>query len=167
MDETKKEEYKMHAKVNEAYNGDVEEAKFAIAVIQQINKDLELREKNTLVFNGLSYSQSYLYNQRKAINYSPPRQVGKEREVSMGLVHEKIISFAAFFLKYIYKRRVKCYDESGKIIRGMGDIYNLGIEHSYRLERFKKKIALLYWEVFSQGDAFILDDWQSEMFRKA
>ena len=150
----------MHAKVNEAYNGDVEEAKFAIAVIQQINKDLEVREKNTLVFNGLAYSQSYLYNQRKAINYSPPRQTGKEREVSMGLVHEKIISFAAFFLKYIYKRRVKCYDESGKIIRGMGDIYNLGIEHSYRLERFKKKIALLYWEVFSQGDAFILDDWQ-------
>ena len=150
----------MHAKVNEAYNGDVEEAKFAIAVIQQINKDLELREKNTLVFNGLSYSQSYLYNQRKAINYSPPRQAGKEREVSMGLVHEKIISFAAFFLKYIYKRRVKCYDESGKIVRGMGEIYNLGIEHSYRLERFKKKIALLYWEVFSQGDAFVLDDWQ-------
>ena len=150
----------MHAKVNEAYSGDVEEAKFAIAVIQQINKDLELREKNTLVFNGLSYSQSYLYNQRKAINYSPPRQAGKEREVSMGLVHEKIISFAAFFLKYIYKRRVKCYDESGKIVRGMGEIYNLGIEHSYRLERFKKKIALLYWEVFSQGDAFVLDDWQ-------
>ena len=150
----------MHAKVNEAYNGDVEEAKFAISVIQQINKDLELREKNTLVFNGLSYSQSYLYNQRKAINYSPPRQAGKEREVSMGLVHEKIISFAAFFLKYIYKRRVKCYDESGKIVRGMGEIYNLGIEHSYRLERFKKKIALLYWEVFSQGDAFVLDDWQ-------
>jgi len=160
MDETKKEEYKMHAKVNEAYSGDVEEAKFAISVIQQINKDLELREKNTLVFNGLSYSQSYLYNQRKAINYSPPRQAGKEREVSMGLVHEKIISFAAFFLKYIYKRRVKCYDESGKIVRGMGEIYNLGIEHSYRLERFKKKIALLYWEVFSQGDAFVLDDWQ-------
>jgi len=150
----------MHAKVSEAYNGDVDEAQFAIAVIQQINKDLELREKNTLVFNGLSYSQSYLYNQRKAINYSPPRQPGKEREVSMGLVHEKIISFAAFFLKYIYKRRVKCYDESGKIIRGMGEIYNLGIEHSYRLERFKKKIALLYWEVFSQGDAFVLDDWQ-------
>jgi len=150
----------MHAKVNEAYSGDVEEAKFAISVIQQINKDLELREKNTLVFNGLSYSQSYLYNQRKAINYSPPRQAGKEREVSMGLVHEKIISFAAFFLKYIYKRRVKCYDESGKIVRGMGEIYNLGIEHSYRLERFKKKIALLYWEVFSQGDAFVLDDWQ-------
>ena len=150
----------MHAKVNEAYSGDVEEAKFAISVIQQINKDLELREKNTLVFNGLSYSQSYLYNKRKAINYSPPRQAGKEREVSMGLVHEKIISFAAFFLKYIYKRRVKCYDESGKIVRGMGEIYNLGIEHSYRLERFKKKIALLYWEVFSQGDAFVLDDWQ-------
>ena len=150
----------MHAKVSEAYNGDVDEAQFAIAVIQQINKDLELREKNTLVFNGLSYSQSYLYNQRKAINYSPPRQAGKEREVSMGLVHEKIISFAAFFLKYIYKRRVKCYDESGKIVRGMGEIYNLGIEHSYRLERFKKKIALLYWEVFSQGDAFVLDDWQ-------
>ena len=36
----------------------------------------------------------------------------------------------------------------------------MGIEHSYRLERFKKKIALLYWEVFSQGDAFVLDDWQ-------
>lgn len=154
------DEKKLHDKVTDAYNNDVEEAKFAIAQIQQINKDLEAREKHTFVFNGLPYSQSYQYNQRKAINYVTPREPGKEREVSMGLVHEKIIGFAAFFLKYVYKRRVKCYDENGVIIKGMGDIYDLGIEHSYRLEQFKKKLALIYWEVFSQGDAFVQDDWE-------
>ena len=154
------EEKKLHEKVTDAYNNDVEEAKFAIKNIQQINKDLEAREKHTLVFNGLPYSQAYLYNQRKAINYVSPREPGKEREVSMGLVHEKIIGFAAFFLKYVYKRRVKCYDENGTIIKGMGDIYDLGIEHSYRLEQFKKKLALIYWEIFTQGDAFVQDDWE-------
>lgn len=137
----------------------VEEAKFAISTIQQINKDLEAREKHTVVFNGMPYSQAYLYNQKKAINYAAPLEPDKEREVSMGLIHEKIISFAAFFLKYIYKRRVKCYDENGKIVQGMGDVYDLAIEHSYRLEKFKQKLALLYWEVFSQGDCFALDDW--------
>ena len=137
------DEKKLHDKVIDTYTKsdgifDEVEAKFAISKIQQINKDLEAREKHTLVFNGMQYSLSYLYNQRKAINYYPPREPGKEREVSMGLVHEKIIGFAAFFLKYVYKRRVKCYGEDGKTVAGMGDIYNLGIEHSYRLERFKK-----------------------------
>lgn len=155
-----KEKKTLHAKVTDAYNDDVDEAKFAISQIQQINKDLEAREKHTTVFNGMPYSQSYVYNQRKAINYSPPREAGKEREVSMGIVHEKIIGFAAFFLKYVYKRRVKCYDQNGKIIRGMGDIYDLAIEHSYKLEQFKKKFALIYWEIFSQGDAFVQDDWE-------
>lgn len=138
---------------------DVDEEKFAVATIQQINKDLEAREKHTVVFNGVPYSQAYLYNQKKAINYSPPSNPGVEREVSMGLVHEKIISFAAFFLKYVFKRRMKCYDENGVIMKGMGEIYDLGIEHSYKLESFKKKIALIYWEVFTQGDCFVLDDW--------
>ena len=87
-------------------------------------------------------------------------RAGQGKEVSMGLVHEKIIGFAAFFLKYVYKRRVKCYDENGTIIKGMGDIYDLGIEHSYRLEQFKKKLALIYWEIFTQGDAFVQDDWE-------
>lgn len=165
-EETKKpEEPKaLHEKVQQAYSNaqgevDEKEARHAICTIECINKDLEAREKATLVFNGLSYSQSYLYNQRKAINYSPPREPGKDREVSMGLVHEKIIGFAAFFLKYVYKRRIKCYDDKGVVIRNAGEVYDLGIEHSYRLERFKQKIALIYWELFSQGDAFILDDW--------
>lgn len=164
-EDVKKEEVKeLHQRVQAAYSNsagevDEKEARHAIATIQQINKDLEAREKATLVFNGLSYSAAYLYNQRKAINYSPPFDPGEEREVSMGIVHEKIIGFAAFFLKYVYKRRIKCYDESGAVIKGAGEVYDLGIEHSYRLERFKQKIALIYWEVFSQGDAFILDDW--------
>jgi hypothetical protein len=149
----------LNAKVEEAYKTE-DEVKFAQATIQDINKALDAREQHTLVFNGIPYSKAYLYNQKKAINYAPPKNPKDDREVSFGLPHEKIIGLAAYFLKNVYKRRVKCYDENGNIMRGMGEVYDLAIEHSYRLEQFKKLIALIYWEVFTQGDAFILDEWE-------
>lgn len=142
------------------YNGDAVEAKHAQAVIMQVNSDLEAREAHTLVFNGMSYTDAYVYNQIKAINYAPPKQDGQSREISYGLVHEKIIGFCSFFLKNIYKRRVKVYDEKGNIVDGMGDIYDLSIEHSYRLEKLARKIGLIYWEVFTQGDAPVFEEWE-------
>lgn len=151
-----------HERLKEAY-GSEKEAKYAQKLIQQINDDLVLREKGTLVSNGIPYSQAYEYNQRKSINYAPAKNTKDDRQVSIGIVHEKIVSFVAIFLKYVYKRRIKCYNEKGELIRGMGKIYDLAIEYSHDLEQFKKKIALIYWELFTQGNAFVLEDWEVKM----
>lgn len=174
QDETKKSEMSAETitKLTQIY-GTEEEYKYAQALIQQINEDLELREKPSLVFNGISYSQGYEYNQKKAINYAPPRNVKDDREISLGIIHEKIVSFMAIFLKYVFKRRIKCYNEKGQLIKGLGEIYDLAIEFSHKLEQFKKKIAFIYWEVFTQGNAFVLEDWEVKVrdnpkaFRKA
>lgn len=143
--------------------GSEDEGTYARKLIKQINEDLDLREKGSIISNGISYSQAYAYNQRKAVNYAPPRNPKDDREVSFGIVHEKIISFVAIFLKYVFKRRIKCYDEKGNLVRGMGTVYDLAIEFSYALEQFKKKIALVYWETYTQGNAFVLEDWEVKM----
>lgn len=153
----KSEEVKL--KLTEIY-GDEACYQYAQKIIQQVNQDLEIREQNSYVFNGIPYSRAYEYNQRKAINYAPPRNPKDDREVSFGIPHEKIIGFCAMFLKYVWKRQVKCYDEKGNLIQGLGTIYDLAIEFSYQLEELKKKIALFYWEVFTQGNAFVLEDWE-------
>jgi hypothetical protein len=136
----------------------VREANFTFDTIQTINKDLSIREQATVPFNGLSYSDAYVYNQKKAINYAPPKS-SDDSEASLGLVHEKIISFCAFFIKYAMKRHVRCYDENGNLVKGMGDIYDLAIEHSYRLEDLKKQLGFIYWETFTQGSAAIQELW--------
>lgn len=137
---------------------DEETRKFAHEWIEQINRDLELREQESYVFNGITYSDAYDYNQKKAINYAPPKSTTDDRQVSLGIVHEKIVSFVAIFLKYVFKYHIKCYKD-GKLVRGMGDIYELAIEFSRKQEQFYKKLAFIYWEVFTQGNAFILEDW--------
>jgi hypothetical protein len=43
----------------------------------------------------MKYTQAYLYNQQKAVNYVPPRDPKDDREVSLGTVHEKVVSFIA------------------------------------------------------------------------
>lgn len=136
------------------------EAEYAKRLVSRINDHLKKREEPSAVHNGLAYSKAYLYNQRKAINYAPPKDPKDDREVSMGLVHEKIVSFAAVFLKYVFKRRIKAYGDDGKLIPGLGDFYDLAIEFSLRLEQFKKKLALIYWETFTQGNAFVLEEWE-------
>ena len=159
-EETLKKE--LNAKLVTAYK-DEDEAKYALNLIQQINDDLELREQPSLVTNGIPYSQAYEYNQRKAINYAPAKNAKDDRQLSMGLVHEKILGFASIFLKYVWKRNIKCYNDDGELVKGMGDIYDLGIEFSHKLENFKKKVALIYWETFTQGNAFVLEDWEVKM----
>jgi len=79
-----------------------EKIEFEKNLIEQINEDFQLREQGTLVSNGIPYSQAYEYNQQKAINYAPPRNMTDDRQVSMGLVHEKIVSFIAIFLKICF-----------------------------------------------------------------
>lgn len=143
--------------------GSEAEGLYAQTYIGKISEDWELREKQSIVTNGIAYSRAYEYNQRKAINYAPPRNKNDDREVSLGLVHEKIVSFIAIFLKYVWKRRIKCYDEKGVLIKGFGEVYDLAIEFSYRLERLIHKISLIYWEVFTQGNAFVLEDWEVKM----
>ena len=78
------------------FDGDDEDEKqYALDQVQRINAALVLREQNSVVNNGMKYTQAYLYNQQKAINYVPPRDPKDDREVSLGTVHEKVVSFIA------------------------------------------------------------------------
>lgn len=145
--------------------GNEDAQKFAKATVEQINTDLEARETESVVFNGMKYSDAYAYNQRKAVNYAPPRSKKDDREISSGIVHEKLIGFVALFLKYVFKYHIKAYRE-GELVPRLGDVYELGIEFSRKLENFKFKVALIYWEAFTQGDCFVLEDWQVKTIEK-
>lgn len=169
MPEEKKVEEKLNGdqlkKVAMAYQKadgtlDEEEFKYAKALMEQVNEDLKLREQPSDVFNGIPYSDAYVYNRRKAINYSPPSNTEDDREVSFGTVHEKIVVFCGVFLKYIWKRRVISKDKHGRKINGLGDVFDLAVEHSKKLEKFSRKILLIIWEVFTQGNAFVLENWE-------
>lgn len=159
MTEETKQEDKGAIVRGEVY-GNEEDAKFAIDLIETINHDLEAREKESAVFNNIPYSTAYQYNLKKAINHAPVRKEGEERELSMGLPHEKIVGFISFFLKYAFRRRFECQGEDGKVMEGLGEIYDLMVEHSYKLEQFERQLAYIYFETYAQGDAFVLDDWQ-------
>jgi len=146
-----------------AYGDNREQVEFAQKTIEKINQALDAREQFTVVFNGLSYSQAYEYNIKKGINYAP--KAGKDdHEVSYGIPHEKILAFCSIFLKYIYTLRVRCYGENMLPIQGLGEVYRLAIEFSRQLEQFKKLLAYIYNETFTQGNAFILEDWEVRTF---
>lgn len=136
------------------------EWEYAQKMVETINADLELREQPSDVFNGIPYSEAYEYNRRKAINYSPPRNPNDDREVSFGLVHEKVVTFVAMLLKYAWKRRVRSFDKKGRLIRGLGDVLDLAIEHSYRLDKMVRKMVPILWEAIAQGNCFVMEDWQ-------
>jgi hypothetical protein len=146
-----------------AYEDDAAQVKYAQKQIDKINKALDAREQFTVVFNGIPYSQAYEYNMKKGINYAP--KAGKEdREVSFGIPHEKILSFCSIFLKYVFTLRVRCYSKDMLPIKGMGEVYRLAIEYSRLVENFKKLLAYIYYETFTQGNAFVLEDWEVRTF---
>lgn len=118
------------------------------------------RESPNPIFNNLSYSESYDQNLKRAINLSEKRKKGEEREISMGLIPEKIFGFVSIMLGYVMKRDFTIYQNDGTKIKGLGEFYNLAVEHTQRLEHLKeKKLAVWFQELYTQGDAFILEEW--------
>lgn len=134
-------------------------------LLDMFDKAYEQREQPSIIFNDIPYSRSYAYNQRKAINWTPPAKKKGDKMVNSGMIHEKIIGFSAIFLKYVWKKHITCYKD-GQVVPQLGDFYELAIDFSYKMEEFKKKIGLIYWELFSQGDCFVLEDWVVETKRK-
>jgi len=152
----------METEKEEKNETDVQEGQELIA---KINRALDAREQWTIVFNGMSYTTAYEYNQRKAINYITPR--GKEdRQISYGLIHEKVVAFCAIFVKYAIRNVVKCYDAKNNLIPGLGTFYELAIAFSRKIEGFDHIIAKIYWETFSQGNAFVYEDWEVKTYRE-
>lgn len=140
--------------------------KFAQKEIKYINEAYDRREEKSVVFNGLSYSKAYVYNMKKAVNYAPPKS-NKDSQISLGIVHEKLVSFVAIFLKYIFKPYIKCYDKDGNLIKDLGDVYKWAVQFSQDMEKFNQKLGVIYWEMFTQGDAFVLEDWQVETIEES
>ncbi len=139
------------------------DADFAKSVLEKISKAYEEREKAHVMFNGMSYTEYYRYNARKALNYAPPKGNDSDSSnISLGLPHEKIVGFVAIFLKYNFVPRPVVYDKNGAEIEGFGDVLKLAVEYTRKLERFHKKIGVIYWELFTQGDAFVLEDYVVE-----
>lgn len=160
-DQLKKEPNEEASKV---YDEDADQTKYAQDTIDHINKALDTREQFTVVFNGLPYSTAYEYNIKKGINYAP--KAGKEdREISYGIPHEKILAFCSIFLKYVFTLRIRSYSKDMQPIKGLGEAYRLAIEYSRKLESFNKLLAYIYNETFTQGNAFILEDWEVRTFK--
>lgn len=159
MDETKPS-----ADALKIYDEKTDQTEFAQKTIKKINDALDAREQFTLVSNGIPYSQAYEYNIKKAINYAP-KAGSEDREVSFGIPHEKILAFCSIFLKYVFTLRVRCYGKNDMTpIKGLGEVYRLGIEFSRQVENFKQLLALIYYETFTQGNAFVLEDWEVRTF---
>lgn len=151
------------AQVLKIYDEKPEQVAFAQKTIKRINDALDAREQFTLVSNGIPYSQAYEYNIKKGINYAP-KAGGEDREVSFGIPHEKILAFCSIFLKYVFTLRIRCYSKDMQPVKGLGEVYRLGIEFSRQVENFKQLLALIYYEVFTQGNAFVLEDWEVRTF---
>lgn len=143
--------------------GEEAQATFAQKTIKRINDALDAREQFTLVSNGIPYSQAYEYNIKKGINYAP-KAGGEDREVSFGIPHEKILAFCSIFLKYVFTLRIRCYGKGMVPVKGLGEVYRLAIEYSRQVENFKQLLALIYYETFTQGNAFVLEDWEVRTF---
>ena len=128
--------------------------------IESIKEALEEREKPNPIFNDIPYSENYISNLKRAINYSPNKKVGEDREISMGLIPEKIFGYISIVMAYFMKRQFDIYKKDGGKIKGFGEFFELSVEYTQRLEKLKeKKLAILFFEIFTQGDAFVLEDW--------
>lgn len=142
------------------YREDPEEMEHAKKVLMRIANDLLAREQPTPVFNNMTYTTNYEYNQLRAQAYSPAKNTKNknDKNISVGLEHEKVVSFVSILLSKDFKRDITVLEDGHKI-KDMGDFLNHGIEHSFINEDMESHLApLIYYETNSQGDCFVMRD---------
>ena len=122
---------------------------------KNLEKARDMREANYDEFNGMSYSQRYKENMRKAFTFLQPRKDEDDSLVETGTIREKINTIVAAELNLDFGAEARSYDKDDFEDEELGETMTDMIDKSERLEDWDSTKVAVYFEKASQGDVFI------------
>jgi len=138
----------------------VEENESRSADIKRMQEAKLMRDADRKEFDGMDYLTWRETNQQADMNYIPPKLNKQDVRTVMGTIREKDNSLLSSLLNYNFEITVTAYDKDDSEMQELGSIMQDMVRKSRELEDYDAKRPLIYRELITQGDVYVLEEWK-------
>jgi len=131
-----------------------EEHAYKAELLKKMFNAFYMRERGYDEFNGQSYIQRYISNQRVAIAFNKLRENADETEIVSGSTHQKMLTLLNAILSYKYEPKIMAYDNNSTQYTELASIIKDIVDKTLENEHDDEKQVLELLEYISQGDVF-------------
>lgn len=133
------------------------ESQYRDFLLRRIEDSRNARETPHDEFNGLGYTQWYEANSKAVNSYTPPRKNPEDTQIVTGTTREKALSIVSAALNLNFETFFRAFDQNNIEKRELGEAMTDCVFQSGKVEQWDDKKLYVYFELVSQGDAFVED----------
>ena len=119
----------------------------------------EQRDKSQKEFDGMDYLTWYETNAQADMSFIPPKLNKEDVRVVTGTTRERDNSLLASLLNYNFEATVTAFDVFDNQLTELGSSMEDLTRKSREIEDYDSKRELIYRELLTQGDAFVMEEW--------
>ena len=118
------------------------------------------RDTSRPEFDGMSYVEQYLENERLASTQIKPRLNKSDTDFQSGVIRQKIFAILAALGKKNLEAELVPYDNKGVPVPELGEAVTVVLRKTEELDNDEEKQGLRYYELLSQGTVFVEEIWK-------
>lgn len=122
------------------------------------------RDKTHEEFDGMTYLQYWLQNERWGNTYIKPRKNKTEITFQSGVLRTKMFSFVSSLIGLNLFPDIIAYDENDILINSLGNAMEDIIDKTHELESDEEKQLIRIYELLKQGTIFAEEIWFKESY---
>lgn len=117
----------------------------------------EERDKPYAELDGMTPIQYYESNRKKDLAFIPPKKNKHDVRISSGVTRDKGTTLLSTMLSMDFEPDVTAFDTDAMEVHELGDHMADLHKKSREIENWNKKRSIVYRELISQGDVFLLE----------
>lgn len=144
---------------------DKEETEQYVRLISRLNTARNQRSMNRDEFDGMTYEQYYLTNQRASFSYLAPKINNDDVRINTGTTEKKVEFVLNQILALNLSPEVLAYDKDDTFMQDVSTLFTDLVVRTEDMERAKDKRVAIYSELLSQPCVFVEELWVERQVR--
>ena len=120
------------------------------------------RDKPREEFDGMTFLQYWLQNERWANTYIRPKQNKTDITFQSGVLRTKLFALVSSIISLNLKPDIMAYDKNDRKIVALGNAMEDIIEKTNEMENDEEKQLMRVYELLKQGTVFVEEVWKKE-----
>lgn len=133
------------------------ERMFRAQLIWELCLARDQRDRYHPELDNMTYIEYYESNRKKDLSYLPPKRNKDDIRIVTGTTREKDTTLLNSMLNMNVEPDITAFDEDDIVVAELGENMSDLVKKSREIEEYDKKRSVIYREMISQGDVFVLE----------
>lgn len=134
-------------------------------IVDRLNSARTQRTMNRDEFDGMTYEQAYLTNQRAAFSYLAPKINNDDVRINTGTTEKKVEFVLNELLAMNLQNEILAYDKDDMPMQDVGDMLTDVVHRTEQMELADDKDLFILAELLSQPSVYVEENWVERKVR--